>query len=49
MTRLEVTPEPTPDEVAAIRRALEAIGMIEAAPPEPRVARGTDRPTPRDP
>ena len=30
--RIDVTPEPTPAEAEAIRRALEALGLLEAAP-----------------
>jgi hypothetical protein len=32
--RIDATPEPTPDEAEAIRRALEALGLLEPAPPE---------------
>jgi hypothetical protein len=30
--RIDVTPEPTPAEAEAIRRALEALGLLEASP-----------------
>jgi hypothetical protein len=42
---LRITPEPTPAEAAAVRRALEAVGLLPAQPagwaaprpvPEPR-------------
>jgi hypothetical protein len=36
--RLDITPEPTPAEAEAIRRALEALGLLEAP----------DRTCPRD-
>jgi len=29
--RIDVTPEPTPAEAEAIRRALEALGLVERA------------------
>ena len=29
--RIDVTPEPTPEEEEAIRRALEALGLVEPA------------------
>ena len=32
--RIDVTPEPTPEEAEAIRRALEALGLLER-PAEP--------------
>jgi hypothetical protein len=32
--RIGVTPEPTPAEAEAIRRALEALGLLEPAPAE---------------
>jgi hypothetical protein len=43
--RIDVTPEPTPEEAEAIRRALAALGLIEPEPadrgqPEP-ADRGT--------
>jgi hypothetical protein len=31
--RIDVTPEPTPAEAEAIRRALEALGLLEPGPP----------------
>ncbi len=37
--RIDVTPEPTPEEAEAIRRALEALGLLEAGRPDG----GTDR------
>jgi hypothetical protein len=33
--RIDVTPEPTPAEAEAIRRALEALGLLEAGAPDP--------------
>jgi len=32
--RIDVTPEPTPAEAEAIRRALEALGLLEAGAPD---------------
>jgi hypothetical protein len=32
--RIDVTPEPTPSEAEAIRRALEALGLVEGSPPD---------------
>jgi hypothetical protein len=32
--QIDVTPEPTPEEKEAIRRALEALGLLEPAPPD---------------
>jgi len=32
--RIDVTPEPTPAEAEAIRRALAALGLLEADPPD---------------
>jgi hypothetical protein len=32
--QIDVVPEPTPAEAEAIRRALEALGLLEPAPPE---------------
>ena len=32
--RIDATPEPTPAEAEAIRRALAALGLLEAAPPD---------------
>ena len=43
--RIDVTPEPTPAEAEAIRRALEALGLLESGPPE----RGQSPNGPRDP
>jgi hypothetical protein len=33
--RIRLHPEATPQEAEAVRRALEALGLIEPAPPEP--------------
>jgi hypothetical protein len=41
--RIDVTPEPTPAEAEAIRRALEALGLVEPAP-----GRGQSPNGPRD-
>lgn len=49
MSRLEATPEPTLDEAAAIRRALEAIGMIEAESPDGSGEQAAGRPATPDP
>ena len=49
MSRLEATTEPTPAEAAAIRRALEAIGMIEADPADGSGEHTADRPATPDP
>jgi hypothetical protein len=32
--QIDITPEPTPDEAEAIRRALEALGLVEPSPPD---------------
>ena len=32
--QIDVTPEPTPAEAEAIRRALEALGLLEAGAPD---------------
>ena len=32
--RIDVTPEPTPAEAEAIRRALKALGLLEAGAPD---------------
>ena len=32
--RIDVTPEPTAAEAEAIRRALEALGLLEPGPPD---------------
>lgn len=37
--RIRLHPEATPPEAEAVRRALEALGLIEQAPPEPPAAR----------
>ena len=34
--RIDVTPEPTPEEAEAIRRALEALGLVEPGRADPR-------------
>ena len=39
MTELRITPEPTPAEAEAVRRALETVGLLPAGP--------VDRPVPR--
>lgn len=49
MSRLEATPDPTPAEAAAIRRALEAIGMVEAEPGDGSGEHAADRPATPDP
>jgi hypothetical protein len=36
--RIRLTPEATPQEAEAVRRALAALGLIEPAPPEPGAA-----------
>jgi hypothetical protein len=36
--RIRLSPEATPQEAEAVRRALEALGLIEPAPPEPAAA-----------
>ncbi|HEY8845567.1 MAG TPA: hypothetical protein VIM24_02815 [Candidatus Limnocylindrales bacterium] len=36
--RISLQPEATPQEAEAVRRALEALGLIEPAPPEPAAA-----------
>ena len=33
--QIDVTPEPTPEEREAIRRALEALGLVEPRAPDP--------------
>jgi hypothetical protein len=42
--RIDVTPEPTPAEAEAIRRALAALGLVEPGPPD----RGQTPNGPRD-
>ena len=45
--RIDVTPEPTPVEAEAIRRALEALGLVEPAPADGTGEAGSDpAPTP---
>ena len=39
--QIDVTPEPTPEEKEAIRRALEALGLVEAGPPDPSADPGS--------
>ena len=34
--RIDVTPDPTAAEAEAIRRALEALGLLEPGPPDRR-------------
>jgi hypothetical protein len=36
--RIRLHPDATPQEAEAVRRALEALGLIEPAPPEPPAA-----------
>jgi hypothetical protein len=36
--RISLQPEATPQEAEAVRRALEALGLIEPVPPEPAAA-----------
>jgi hypothetical protein len=38
--RIDVTPEPTPEEAEAIRRALEALGLLEPGRPDGETDRG---------
>jgi hypothetical protein len=40
--RLDITPEPTPAEAEAIRRALEALGLLEGAPADGGSEVGSD-------
>ena len=40
--RIDVTPEPTPAEEEAIRRALEALGLLESGRPDGETDRGSD-------
>jgi hypothetical protein len=40
--RIDVTPEPMPAEREAIRRALEALGLVEPAPPGGGPEAGSD-------
>ena len=48
--RLDITPEPTPEEAEAIRRALEALGLLERpANPSADMGSGTAPPAVTDP
>jgi hypothetical protein len=40
--RIDITPEPTPEEAEAIRRALEALGMVEPAARDGEAGVGSD-------
>jgi hypothetical protein len=40
--RIDVTPEPTSEEADAIRRALEALGLLEPGRPDRETDRGSD-------
>jgi hypothetical protein len=40
--RIDITPEPTPEEAEAIRRALEALGMVEPAAWDGEAGVGSD-------
>jgi hypothetical protein len=40
--RIDVTPDPTPAEEEAIRRALEALGLLERGKPDGETDRGSD-------
>ena len=42
--RVDVTPEPTPEEKEAIRRALEALGLLEPATSDPPADGGSGMP-----
>ena len=44
--RISLQPEATPQEAEAVRRALEALGLIEPAPPEPAAAPADGDPGP---
>jgi hypothetical protein len=44
--RIRLQPEATPQEAEAVRRALEALGLIEPAPPEPAPAPADGNPGP---
>ena len=39
---MDITPEPTPAEAEAIRRALEALGLVEPAQADGEAGSGTD-------
>jgi hypothetical protein len=40
--RIDVTPEPAPEEAEAIRRALESLGLLEPGRPDGGTERGSD-------
>jgi hypothetical protein len=40
--RIDVTPDPTPEEAEAIRRALEALGLLEPTRPDGDGRGGSD-------
>ena len=40
--RFDITPEPTPEEAEAIRRALEALGLVEPAARDGEAEVGSD-------
>jgi len=40
--RIDIRPEPTPEEAEAIRRALEALGLLEPGRPDGEAGRGSD-------
>jgi hypothetical protein len=44
--RIRLQPEATPQEAEAVRRALEALGLIEPALPEPAAAPADENPGP---
>ena len=44
--RIDVTPDPTPAEEEAIRRALEALGLLEPGRPDGATDRGSDPASP---
>jgi hypothetical protein len=44
--RIRLQPEATPQEAEAVRRALEALGLIEPVAPEPAAAPADGNPGP---
>ena len=40
--RIDITPEPTPEEAEAIRRALAALGLVEPGRPDGETEPGSD-------
>jgi hypothetical protein len=40
--RIDITPEPTPAEAEAIRRALEALGLVEPSAADADAGTGSD-------